>query len=1365
MKNTVSIEIYGHPIRALVDTGASISCVAASVLARLGIDRNELQSMGATDAVAVGGEKHHSLGALSLPVSFENITIPHTFQVYEKFQHPVILGLDFLTNNKAVLDVNQNTLSLKDPISDQVLALQINTGIARVSHSISINPKSITSVEVFISNLPNDQSVLLEPSPDLPELGLVGAKCLIDTINNDTHFIQIINPTDDPVTLSANTCVASACCINSDMIASLDTPTNAKPLSEKQNIKEPISFDLSSSDLTGDQKQILHAFLQKHRSVFASDLKELGKCSLQPHRIETGDAHPIRQRFYRQSPQVNAETNRQLEEMLDADIIEESTSMWQSPVVMVKKKNGQLRFAVDYRKLNAVTKQHTFPLPRLEDVFDTIGISKANIFSTLDLASGFWQIPMDPETAHKSAFVTPTGIYQWKRMPFGLVNAPASFQALMTQVLKGLNWKTCLVYVDDILVFSNSFQQHIQHLHDIFTRLESAGLTLKPNKCSFALKEVHYLGHVITKTGVKADVAKTDAVKTFPTPKSTKDVRSFLGLCNYYRKFIQGYSSLISPLTALLRKDVKFKWSEECQAAFEQLKTALTSPPVLAYPDNSKPFVLTTDASGTALGFILGQFDDNGVERVIAFGGRSLNKFERNYTISERECLAIIEGIKTYHVYLADKPFTVFTDHSALKWLQSVKHDTGRLARWSILLQSYNFQVVHKKGKKNEVADALSRRTYPDQPANAPDPEDVIPSTSISVLSTSEEHNQVTFFYKNERQQVLMSDTPHVCPISTVDDVGQLQRECPDFAAMYAYLSNGTVPSTKQDRDKLISESNHFVLLDGTLFHFYEPRSKKVSQVQPVLKQLAVPRCLRDDVLRSYHDSIAGGAHLGLDRTYRAIQLKYFWPKMYQNVADYIRACDSCQHSKKSTNPHRAPLVNMPVEDTFIRLHMDILGPLTTSNEGYKYILLIVDSFSKFPEAFPLKTQDSKEIANVLFAEIFARYGAPKVIVSDRGQNFLSKLVTAVCEIFQVTRHFTSSYHPQTNSTCERMNSTIAQCLRTYVNSTQTNWSKLLPGVMMAIRMSPCTQASNFSPYHLVFGKEMNLPFDTSLIPRNGLNKDAKSHVTDLMSHLKIVKDIAKENIKQAQIKQKQQYDKKSTDVPDFRVGQSVLLHSTKVPVGLSPKLHNPWDGPFYITAIGPNNTYKLRRCSNHKELKSFIHANRLKRYENPDDLPSLDPPPPTEPIIDNHLPPEEADPGQPPTMIEPTLSQPNSTLDENLTLDARSEPTLSQPNPAPDEDLTLDAHSTPTPTTQTAGTPNPTQPNDSSETFFVEKLFRYKFHKGKKLFRVKWLGHAERTWEPEETLPPSMVRKFHITKTQKGTSRKKNKRLTCFNK
>ncbi|KAK3084156.1 hypothetical protein FSP39_009188 [Pinctada imbricata] len=1354
MKNTVSTEIYGHAIRALVDTGATISCVALSLLSKLGIDRSLLRSIDATDAVAVGGEKHCSLGALSLPISFSGFVINHSFQVYEHFHQPLILGLDFLKANDAIFNIAQNSLSLRDPVTQSVLAVDINSGTCRLKYPVTIEPHSVSSVQVYITNIARDSHVLLEPSHELPTFGLAGAKCLVDTLNTNTQYLQILNPTDDTITLSTDTVVASACTINPDTVLSLDSPSEEKvTYNEQHSQSDKVDFDLSDSDLTSDEKKLLLAFLHKHKSVFATDLTKLGKCDLQPHRIETGNNPPVRQRFYRQSPQVNAEMNRQLEEMLNADIIEESSSMWQSPVVMVKKKNGELRFAVDYRKLNAITQQHTFPLPRLEDVFDTIGISKAKIFSTLDLASGFWQIPMDPETAHKSAFVTPTGVFQWKRMPFGLVNAPASFQALMTQVLRGLNWKTCLVYVDDILVFSANFSQHLQHLNEIFERLTTAGLTLKPSKCSFARKQVQYLGHVITRDGVQVDVTKTDVVQSFPVPRCSKDVRSFLGLCNYYKKFIKNYSTITSPLNALLCKDTKFTWSTECESAFTQLKQALTSPPVLAYPDNSKPYFLTTDASGTALGFILGQFDDTRKERVIAYGGRSLNKFEKAYSIAERECLAIIEGIKKYHVYLAGKPFYVYTDHSALKWLQSVKHDTGRLARWSILLQGYNFQIIHRKGKNNEAADALSRRPYPEYPENATEPEDAIPCANISVITTPEEnhdHNQVTFFYKNDH--IEQHQEPNMCPVNLPDSIGKLQQECPDFGPLYAYFKDGDLPTSKPDRDKIISESNHFVYLDDTLYHFHQPRSQKVSQFQPDLKQLAVPRCLREDVLRSYHDCIAGGAHLGLDRTYRAIQLKYYWKGMYQNVADYIRSCDECQHSKKQSHPARAPLVNMPVEDTFSRLHMDILGPLTTSEDGYKYILLVVDSFSKFPEAFPLKTQESKEIAQVLFSQIFARYGAPRVIVSDRGQNFLSKLVTAVCEIFQVTRHFTSAYHPQTNSACERMNSTIAQCLRTYVNKDQTNWPSLLPGVMMALRMSPSTQTSGLSPYHLLFGKEMNLPFDTSLIPKDGLSKDAKSHVTGLMSHLKIVKDIATQNIKKAQVKQKEQYDKKTT-TPNFRIGQSVLMHTTRVPQGLSPKLHNPWDGPFYIAAIGPNNTYKIRRCSTHKELKSYIHANRLKAYNNPTHRPLLDPP--TDHSRDNtHLPPN--------TNVSDTNVQNQDNGDSQCSNDPVSAPTDTNSTQTSSQSQSSQASQS---INQNTSGQSPTQTQAQSQTpYHVEKLLRYKYDKGKKIFRVQWVGYSERTWEPEENLPPVLVRQFHITKTQRGTAKKKKKKgLNCF--
>ena len=730
-KNTVAVSIYGYSVNALVDSGASISCASSDLIPKLGIKPDQLMPSNVRDAVAVGDERHASIGALSLPISFDGPVISHQFHVFQSFHHPLILGLDFVNKHNGIFNAENNTLYLKDPVENAAFSIDTNTGFARVYNNTTIPPHSVASVRVFISNLGKHENILLEPCSQLPQRGLAGAKCLVD--NTKRTFMQILNPTNKHVKLNATTPIASASIVNSKTIYSLDSPTSTQ--NTDTHVKDPVLFDLQQSSLSDSEKDLLASFLAKHRAVFATDLHELGEAKTLPHHIDTGDARPIRQRFYRQSPHVNAEMNRQMEEMLSSGIIEESDSLLQSPVVMVKKKNGQLRFAVDYRKLNAVTKQFTFPLPRLEDVFDTIGTSQAKLFSTLDLASGFWQIPMDKDTKHKSAFVTPTGVYQWKRMPFGLVNAPASFQALMTQVLRGLNWKTCLVYVDDILVFSNSFKEHLQHLEQIFCRLTSAGLTLKPSKCSFALSSVKYLGHVLTKDGIQVDVSKTDAVRSFPVPRNQKELRSFLGLCNYYRKFVKGYSKITNPLTSLLCKDVAYKWTEECQSAFDKLKTALTTSPVLAYPDHSKPFTLTTDASGSAIGYILGQADSNGKERVIAYGGRSLNKHERKYPVSEKEGLAIVEGIKTYHVYLASQPFKIFTDHAALKWLNNVKQSTGRLARWAVLLQGYQYEINYKPGKKNEVADALSRRPYPKTPDSLPEPADVILQLMFPVLT------------------------------------------------------------------------------------------------------------------------------------------------------------------------------------------------------------------------------------------------------------------------------------------------------------------------------------------------------------------------------------------------------------------------------------------------------------------------------------------------------------------------------------------------------------------------------------------------------------------------------------------------------
>ncbi|CAC5402690.1 unnamed protein product [Mytilus coruscus] len=816
--------------------------------------------------------------------------------------------------------------------------------------------------------------------------------------------------------------------------------------------------------------------------------------------------------------------NKQIEELLKYDIIEESNSEWGAPVVMCRKTTGQLRFCCDFRSLNQVSATHFFPLPRLEDVFDSIGKSKAQVFSTLDLFSGYWQCGLDPSTAHKSAFVTPSGVYQWKRRPFGIASAPASFQHMLTHVLHGLNYQMALVYVDDILVFSRNFEEHMKNLQLVFDRLLSAGLTLKPSKCEFAQKEVLYLGHRISREGVKVDQSKVEAVKSFPVPKTETQVRSFLGLCNYYRKFIKNFAYIAKPLTNFTKKEVPFEWSEKCQKSFDKLKDALCSPPVLAYPDLSKPFILTTDASGTAIGYILGQFDSEGRERVCAYNGRSLSQSETKWSISEKECLAVLEGIKNYHVYLANSHFKIYTDHQALNWLSSIKQSTGRLARWYVLLQGYDYEICFRRGSKNTNADCLSRREYPHTDNNLPEPEDSIPSIDVNQISTSEPNNsepvEITFFFTEnppiQRPILAAIDTPTEFNITT-ENIGDAQKDCPDFKDMYTYLSNDTLPEEKKRADKVKHDFQQYCLLDGVLYHFFQPRSRGVKHKDRFIKQLALPRKFRNDVLASYHNL----GHFGFDRTYFAMQQKYFFPGMYQAVADYIKGCDMCQRAKQPAHAKRVPLTNMPIQDTFSRWHLDIIGPFQAlTKESYRYILIIVDSFSKWTEAFPVRFKSAEEISRILHREIFSRYGTCHSLVTDRGQGFASKLVAAINQIYNVKHSFSSSYHPQTNSVAERTNKTIIQCMRTLVHENQLNWPELLPGILMAFRMTP-SASLEFSPFYLVFGKEMNLPLDTNLIPKPDINKNLVHHIKNVLDNLKIARTLATENLKHAQEYQK----------------------------------------------------------------------------------------------------------------------------------------------------------------------------------------------------------------------------------------------------
>ena len=593
-------------VKFLVDTGAAVTvvtralwnqCTTAPALRKLadkqllGVDGTPLKVEGWTEAdITIG------------PEAFR-----HAVVVVEDLAADGILGLDFLEDNSCVIDTNSRLLLFNHRSSSVPLVSPQTQGTpavrdVTVGHTIVVPARSELEI-IAIAPVEGDGTWLLQGSPKGVVPVLV-ARCLVSPIGGSVP-VRIVNPGVEAVTVRTGTVIGNIELLQDIEISAIKDANSPPDRSTSKELEQLLWDATQKTDLPLSQQRQLFYVLEEHANIFARNKNDLGRTGRAKHKIDTQMAHPIRQRVRRLPPARRDAANTQIQDMLEHRVIQPSESSWAAPVVLVKKKDGSFRFCIDYRKLNEVTVKDAYPLPRIDDTLDTLNGCKW--FSTLDLISGYWQVEIAAEDKHKTAFCTPGGLYEFNVMPFGLCNAPATFQRLMNTILTGAQWESCLVYLDDIVIIGCTFEEHLHNLKRVLSCLKEAGLKLQPNKCHFCRKKVSFLGHTVSEKGIATDESKTTTVKEWPVPTCPKDVQRFLGLVNYYRRFIKDFAHIARPLTRLTEKSSGFHWTKDCQVAFEMLKSALVSTPILAFPNFARPFLIDTDASDRGIGAVLSQ--------------------------------------------------------------------------------------------------------------------------------------------------------------------------------------------------------------------------------------------------------------------------------------------------------------------------------------------------------------------------------------------------------------------------------------------------------------------------------------------------------------------------------------------------------------------------------------------------------------------------------------------------------------------------------------------------------------------------------------------------------------------------------------
>lgn len=994
--------INGRSVKCYVDLGSSVVTLRQDVANELGLTYYETQLQ---PFVGYGEGVVQPIGVLTANISIDGVEVRTEVHVVPEGSQgiPLLIGHPY-TEHPSVLILSTNG-ELRIASNLEELVREPTTETERTTlwaSEAQVIPPNYLGHIVVAGDLRN-QELCIEGG--LRQDGPIVPRCIVCTDGEGRTVVPVLNVTERDIEIKPG-----------------QTLTRGEVCEERecqQNVNEqPVTLEEIDTDLTDQESEQLLEVLNEYKDLVARDVHQLGKTNKAEMKIELQSDKPVYYRPYRLSYHERQQLRDMVDNLKAADILEDSVSPFASPILLVRKSNGEIRMCVDYRALNRLTIKDKYPLPRVDDQLDRLRGQK--YFISLDLFSGYYQVPVEEKSREKTAFVTPDGHYQFKRMPFGLCNAPSVFQRLMNVVLGSLSYTVAMAYLDDVIIPCDSLGEGLQKLRQVLDVFRSAGLTLKLEKCHFFKKKIEYLGFEISEKGVEPGSRKLKSIEDFPELKNVRDVRSFLGLSNYFRRFVKGFASIARPLTDLLVKDAEFTWGKEQIDAVAEIKGRLAPKPVLAVYDPEAPTEVHTDASCIGLGAVVLQKSKVGKWHPIGYYSRKTTPEESRYNSYELEALAIVEALEKFRVYLLGIDFVIKTDCNSLKHLEKKRDLSPRIGRWFVRLSEFTYTIEHQTGVQNQVADALSRN-----PVNPGEEKDLV---GLPVLGIS----------------------------ITTDWIAAMQRGDPAIMSVRDKLEAGDQETHKD-----------FTMCNARVYRVTKGKWR-----------LYVPGDLYFQVVSEAHQSLA---HLGIEKTLEKVKENYYFPNMREFVTQYVNRCVSCLYHKLPSGKKPGYLHPLDKGTTpFQVIHVDHLGPLITTREYRKHVIAIVCGFSKY---VVLKAVEDAGAENSIrfVREFMSHYGKPERIISDRGTAFTGGLFGSLCDQFDIEHVMIASGAARANGQVERINSVILSCLATSThNRDSDDWDDRLCEVQFAINSSK-HRVTRRTPFEIVFNYKPNGVYESPL--------------------------------------------------------------------------------------------------------------------------------------------------------------------------------------------------------------------------------------------------------------------------------------------